>query len=466
MFDIFNVKAYITVSILCFLLAIIQLIFPFNFYIFALCSAFGVIVTPYLYCFLVFKRFKIFDPSCLLAFSLSFGYLLSTFLYIWNGEIFNFNKLNSLSPYYASENYYSYSIALVLFLVGVLIFYSAVGFKVEVKDNSILINKSIILFTLVSTIFIVYSLFTGRIGYQGATLLTSGGVDLLGAISFLLLPVVFITSALLTLFDKKYLIVFVLLLIISAITGRRNLFFYLISIPLIFSVVGYKINYKWILSKLHYFLLLATSFVFLSLYFIALRLASWEGYEGLDIFSEALSILVNRSADIFYYLDDTTDNRTFILSYLVLLLSSYNFNNLPLYGEELVYGILNNVPSFLSSDKKNIYSFSEELYHPKYGIPVYDAPNSIITLGLNDFYIFGVFLYPFVLLFSIKLFIIFVRRIKSNIIFLFTIVLFTNGLLQVEQSVSSFVGLFRSVILFILFFGFFVFLEKFLKKRN
>ena len=101
--------------------------------------------------------------------------------------------------------------------------------------------------------------------------------------------------------------------------------------------------------------------------------------------------------DLSQRIAENQDTRTFIIGYLaeVLKLSETK----PTTGGALFeLAIASAVPSMLWPGKWRIMSIGSEetLSHPQFGLPIWDAANSVLTAGVFDFGVAGFFAYPFI----------------------------------------------------------------------
>jgi hypothetical protein len=143
-------------------------------------------------------------------------------------------------------------------------------------------------------------------------------------------------------------------------------------------------------------------------FFYAMRLAMWshggatQGHVStLELIPEALEIYTgNRTVDLQAALAKNVQTRSFILSYLKDLVEG-EARSEPMYGEDALRAVVTAIPSVIFPGKQYSRWFGSEepLINPAFGLPVWDAPNSIFTAGVADFGSVGIFLYPLLLCF-------------------------------------------------------------------
>jgi hypothetical protein len=85
----------------------------------------------------------------------------------------------------------------------------------------------------------------------------------------------------------------------------------------------------------------------------------------------------------------------------------------------------------------------EEFVHPAFGFSVFDGPNTIMTVGLNDFGIAGAIIYPVMLVLIYGFFLKIIFRYFPSVLFQMVVFRLIYQLFYVEQSLS---GLFTSAL--------------------
>lgn len=396
---------------------------------------------------IVYKKNRI-DIFFLFSFSIGFGYILSTCIYVLSSGSTELKEIFSDNGFGVDFIYYIYSINIILivfFIMNIISILSGGLYFPKISLDEMKKNES--LFYYASLFIVIIGFLFGRVGYRGVVNIDSGGVDAIAIILRMLIPLLIV----LTVFKLKNKINWIIvgfLFILVGLNSRREILYLMISLPLIASMVGYDINYKFILKKIHYILISIVTLFIMSYFFVALRVATWSGekFSSWSTFSIAIEYGVNNQEKISQYILETTSDRSFILNYFAILISKYNFNIVPQYGLEVIYSFLISLPSFIV-DKNKLPSSMEEMMHPLYGIPVYDDANSILVSGINDFYLFGVVLYP--IIFSI-IFILFFKLFVNNkerFVLLAVGVFFVYGILPIESTLVEKFLILRNILI-------------------
>jgi len=204
-------------------------------------------------------------------------------------------------------------------------------------------------------------------------------------------------------------------------------------------------------------LLLLTGFVLYAATttFYALRLASWamdpkgvRHYTILELAPKAIEMYTkNRRSSVQASAARNVKLRTFVLQYLTELSRGEAFRE-PLYGQDLERAFVVATPIMLYPDKLLDKRFEPEepLINPAFGIPIFDGPNSILTGGVSDFGVFGLFLYPIVacLLFARLLHFLYKRAPPQAGIFLALII--CQNLMEVEADMARYLVTVRTMI--------------------
>jgi len=99
------------------------------------------------------------------------------------------------------------------------------------------------------------------------------------------------------------------------------------------------------------------------------------------------------------YLSDNLRTRTFVVGYLALL-GRGGITAKPMLGQDALFCVQLITPDIFyklaGSDKTEIRRTGSEetLINERFGLPVYDDANSVLTAGFADFGLLGVALYP------------------------------------------------------------------------
>ncbi len=145
-----------------------------------------------------------------------------------------------------------------------------------------------------------------------------------------------------------------------------------------------------------------------------------------------------------YRLQENLRERMFLLGYFSDLLAA-SWHVTPLHGDIAAYSAKIAVPSVLYPDKARLLQLpmEEAVANPRFGLPVYDASNSMITSGVSDFGVYGVFLYPLVIVVVFKLVCRIATKILAAPLRLLFFLLLVALLLQTENTLSAYIVFIR-----------------------
>jgi hypothetical protein len=212
--------------------------------------------------------------------------------------------------------------------------------------------------------------------------------------------------------------------------------------------------------------LLGVAFVIISaltgMFFIAMRLAagkSSESAQGGSSFSirqlapYLIEDVLSDPGNVIREVSGNLEERPFLLEEYLALLGRDGNTPVPLYGQDVVLGLQLAVPDaaykFFGESKTNIRNIGSEegLANEHYGLPDKDNANSILTGGIIDFGLVGVFLYPIAvcIIFRAIYYVIdhSINKEGQLVALLFGFYLF----LQSESEVSSYVLFLRNMMI-------------------
>ncbi len=197
--------------------------------------------------------------------------------------------------------------------------------------------------------------------------------------------------------------------------------------------------------------LAALSIVVASKAFFALRMAMLEMGSSRDtvaLLQKGMGILFDSERSGLN--DEVTENqnsRTFIIGYVAELVQALEDHE-PLYGQVLLFDAALNVPSALWPGKYKVVSLGaeESVANPHFGLLLLDEANSIVTTGLSDLGIAGLFVYPLGLLALYRVLLKQGRRL-GGLPYLFLAAALINTLLNVEAATSDYFSILRSLAL-------------------
>jgi hypothetical protein len=200
--------------------------------------------------------------------------------------------------------------------------------------------------------------------------------------------------------------------------------------------------------------------------YYAMRMAAWSmgtrttiRLKILQLIPKALEIYNDdRRGDLQGSIAENLKTRTFVLHYLEQI-SEGEAKYEPLYGEDLHRALVVATPSVLYRGKygDKLFVSEEVLINPKFGLPIWDAANSIFTAGVADFGIAGLFVYPISLAVGLSFVMRLTYRWAPPIAGLLVGAAICRILLLVETDIAGYFAAFRMTILILaaswLFFG-------------
>lgn len=198
----------------------------------------------------------------------------------------------------------------------------------------------------------------------------------------------------------------------------------------------------------------AAGMLFVSNYiFVTFRIAHFQYGEYFFNFSylEQISIVTNLLlsgglTEANAYLVDSNADRALLLDFLSLLVESTLIYP-PLYGIEFIESLKIATPSFTGLIK--FEGDIENIAQNHFGLPQYDAANSLLTAGVSDFGILGLFLLPMFFATLYTLAISWVVRSKyftEEVKILFVVSLIFN-VINCENTVAGYISTLRDALL-------------------
>ena len=299
---------------------------------------------------------------------------------------------------------------------------------------------------------------TGSLGYQGVSSTSDRRVSILGELAGTIAPALPAFTLLLQTKCRSRLgrvlsgIVTAAALAALVPQGRRALLYAVLLSVLAFSLRrgGLRLM-TWKTG-----LVLASASVLLyagNVFFYAMRVSTFRtGTTSMTlsgITENALDVLRNHGNG---RLDDllarNLRDRTFIIRYLSDLLRA-SATHQPLHGADLVYCLESALPSVLYPDKDRIRAIGmeENLANPQFGLFPTDEANSILTTGVSDFGLAGMFLYPVALVALMELFLRTIGRRMPEAARAFLMLCVLDTLWQTELSTGAYFILGRNLLL-------------------
>lgn len=346
----------------------------------------------------------------MMAISLLAGYAFTTLIYLvsqW-GPISAYDY--DVTGIVVTQKELSSAVILVNYVCAALFAVSRFEPPINIIKGSVLvfsdIRASVLLWTGFTLVLFAF-IFKG-LGYGGIQVDDAGRISPLGSISYFvapLLPPLFGIKV--TQSQKTTRFIDTLGLIVTLIflfpLGRRVLLYSVvvtIIMSLIYSSNEGEYNRRLIIQNI----ILQTIFVFIVsvgfIVFYGLRISlSSTGDESSlqSVLGSAMEIGQFNSEEFRLGLSENVITRPFfLLNYLSILVSAHHIYP-PLWGLEALHAIKTSLPSLLFPAKSALPQLVEEVSHPLLGLDVYDGSNTIITAALNEFGVYGVFIYPVIL---------------------------------------------------------------------
>lgn len=208
--------------------------------------------------------------------------------------------------------------------------------------------------------------------------------------------------------------------------------------------------------------------------FFVLRMARYTFKEAkvkptiVEMVPEAFKIFQNRER--LYLAEQMHENistRSFVLEYLATLSERTDVIP-PAYGENLVRAAVVATPSILYWEKyKNpLFASEEDILNQHFGMPIWDASNTVLTASVGDFGEAGFFFLPGVICFIFSLLIRLGQKIGTPVSGLLLSFFIAKALLFVEEDLVAYFTTARSIIIMmVVTYAVFAFKLSILNKR-
>jgi hypothetical protein len=334
--------------------------------------------------------------------SLCMGYGLGTL----NTELTYLSGLQHyVSITYAGPYYLQRAVAWLMLSCSVLCVCSSLDSRhvfanINISDN---FARFVVYPVLVLAVIVAVQIGTGSIGYHGNVTGEGSSVSPVAALTGnALCPVTSLGCFLIGRLKgvRKGLTTLGMLVLALALfyQGRRVFIYAVVLAMMCFFAANPP---KRLMSKGSFIALLmaALAITTASKAFFALRMATYEmGTEKstLSFLKKGAEIMLNsKRAGLDEELALNEQSRTFIVGYMGALLAGLE-DHPPLYGDVAIFDVAMSVPSALWPGKYRVIALGAEegVANSHFGLPMSDDANSIVTAGLSDFGVFGVFLYP------------------------------------------------------------------------
>jgi hypothetical protein len=189
--------------------------------------------------------------------------------------------------------------------------------------------------------------------------------------------------------------------------------------------------------------------------FFVLRMARYTFKEAkvkptiVEMVPEAFKIYQNRER--LYLAEQMHANistRSFVLEYLATLSERTDVIP-PAYGENLVRAVVVATPSILYWEKyKNpLFASEEDILNQHFGMPVWDASNTVLTASVGDFGEAGFFFLPGIICFIFSLLIRLGQKIGTPVSGLILSFFIAKALLSVEEDLVAYFTSARSIVI-------------------
>ncbi len=327
------------------------------------------------------------------------------------------------------------------------------GEDFELKFN----NRSVVFITL-GTIVLVGSFAHGTLSFMGASAETEGNdIGRLGIVASL---AEWLSGSLLALavcvalnvkshFTRNYARILSVLLFLMVFPLGRRVMIYSIVLTLVGLRLGrYKIPFSP-LKKVVLLGLLAALLYFATIGFFYLRIAGYGLLRPTLIqrVSAAFRLAKEKGySEIKEQFSQNVQKRTFVLGFLSQL-EGYSQTMPTAHGEDAQKQAQLALPSLLYSGKDLFFS-EESLANAVFGSSYIDEANSILTAGAVDFGVWGVLIYPLLVVIVIRTFFEFVAESLPVFASCFIILSSLSNILEAENTVTSYLVGIRNGILF------------------
>ena len=243
----------------------------------------------------------------------------------------------------------------------------------------------------------------------------------------------------------------VILCVLIMAIGRRNMIYSAMLVVFALRLTGFRLKgtlMKKILltAGLGFFVAVGVSA------FMLLRIAGFHAHASNASLLQRIEISLNWIKDGTALNRATEANqanvesRTFVLGFFADVLEGSS-RRTPALGRDLAGYISQAIPRVFNPNKDLTFG-EESLADAQFGLTYRDAANSILTNGATDFGIFGVLVYPLMIVALLRLMIGILNRMLPPLPVTFIALGTIFELVQTENSVSSYFSTIRNVIIF------------------
>jgi len=251
------------------------------------------------------------------------------------------------------------------------------------------------------------SFISGRVGYMGQANDEGGRVNFISDISLIMFSVgapMSLIGYMQNCSRKKirYGILFAFFVLAALPMGRRFFFYNLIvSVLMAVNFSGKKLVAWSYFKQAMVAGLIYTSVLTSNFYFMALRMSIDDKNNStfVDAGPATFDLLLHHHQEVSERLSENVQSRTFVISYLAMLGHGGQVPP-PMEGKDISLGVLMSIPDVfykaVGENKAPVRAMGSEeaAFNAYFGVPLLDMSNSILTGGMIDFGVIGVFVYP------------------------------------------------------------------------
>lgn len=324
-------------------------------------------------------------------------------------------------------------------------------------------NQTPILLLWACCALVALTLLTGSTGYSGVQVADSGAISIIGALALVLAPVLpplfvkLVTEQTNRIHQFLSLGGFISSLLMTASYGRRIFLFSLLLAAIVFLIRRPEILRQAIRTPYRSMgiIAIALAVTYASFFFFfSLRQAYYitEDQDLGRLAPQLLNVIEAGGMELQQEFNENLLLRPFLtLSYLAILYSAH-LDESPLWGTEMGLAFLSSIPSTIWPEKLiTIPDDIEDAIHPLLGIIPYDGTVTILTASLNDFGLFGAWIYPVLVTFLYAFLCLLARSLLPGFVSVTLCFSLIFKILYFEQGFSAFtfVGLRDDLILVI-----------------
>ncbi len=350
----------------------------------------------------------------------------------------------------------------VLFSMAVLL---ALGEAVEAplfgEEFVLEFPPQVVVFISVGVMLIVVAYATHALDYMGATHGENGQLGIFASFSAWLIGTLFAITLVAALNTRqkgvrRYLMLLTAVQFLLEIPiGRRSLIYTMVLALIALRLGPHQFRWSW-LKRAVVGVILAGLLYVATIAFFYMRLAGFskQGLNIVDRVSLALEYFETKNyAEVSKTFSTNVQTRTFILGFLAEM-EAFSTKFTPGYGVDLGMQTVSAVPSILYPDKNRTTS-EEGLSNELFGTTYTDEANSVLTAGAVDFGLFGMVVYPILIVAVLRFLLEFIGQTLPTFVAAFIIIGTIGRVLQPENSITDYIIIVRNGVLFgIIVWGF------------